>query len=115
MNQNDPEVFSRRMLELNYVMPRHYGYKLFYGTPIRTRHSENFIFNFERLLNAARECDLDGMIHDALLGSGHGHLYQLAIQLQESPPTGFTYGVYDFDPDSVEHHGSATGVEEQHG
>lgn len=107
MGQNDPEIFSRRMLELQYVTPKAYGYKLFYGTPVRTRHTENFITNFERLLNAAHECDADGMIHDAVLGSGHGHLYQLAIRVREEPPPGFTYGVFDFDPDTMDEHPEA--------
>lgn len=102
MSQNDPEIFSRSMLELQLLRGERYGYKLFYGTPIRTRHTENFIFNFERLLRAAAECDTDGMIHDALLGTANGYVYQRMIALRDNPPEGFTYGVYDFDPDSMD-------------
>lgn len=102
MSQNDPEIFSRSMLELQLLRGERYGYKLFYGTPIRLRHTENFIFNFERLLRAAAECDTDGMIRDALLGTANGYVYQRMIALRDNPPEGFTYGVYDFDPDSMD-------------
>ncbi len=102
MNRNDPEVFSRSMMEIQSMHGEAYAWKLFYGTPIRTRHSENFIFNFERLLNAAEECDDDGMIRDSVLGSAHGFIYQRMIDLRDSPPEGFTYGEYDFDPDSID-------------
>jgi|TARA_Y100000310_G_scaffold197650_2_gene197728 hypothetical protein len=100
MNQNDPQIFSRKMLEVQLQSNDRYSYKLFFGTPTRTRHSENFIFNFERLINAAQECDTDGMIKDALLGSAHGYVYHRAMELKENPPSGFKDGVYDFDPDS---------------
>lgn len=102
MSQNDPEIFSRSMLELQLLRGEQYGYKLFCGTPIRTRHTENFIFNFERLLRAAAECDTDGMIRDALLGTANGYVYQRMIALRDNPPEGFTYGVYDFDPGSMD-------------
>ncbi|MBD3647483.1 MAG: hypothetical protein HUJ31_08555 [Pseudomonadales bacterium] len=102
MSQNDPEVFSRSMLEVQLLHGERYGYKLFYGTPLRTRHSENFIFNFERLIKAAEECDADGMIRDSLMGTANGYVYQRMIALRNNPPEGFTWGVYDFDPDSRE-------------
>ena len=75
MSQNDPEVFSRSMLELQFLHGEDYAYKHFYGTAIRTRHSESFIFNFERLIKVAEECDDDGMIKDSLMGSAHGFVY----------------------------------------
>lgn len=103
LNNSDPEGFSRSMLQIRgSAGGPPYHYKLVYGTPIRTRHSENFIFNFERLLEEATDTDANGMIRDALLGSAHGRLYQWMVDMRDAPPDGFTYGVYDFDPDEVE-------------
>jgi len=68
----DFEIFSRRFLTLGGrgedLLP------LFYGTQIRTTHTENFIVNFDRLLKLARECDINGIITDAQLHSAHGLL-----------------------------------------
>lgn len=102
MNERDPEVFSRQMLTVQFAHGEQYAYKLFFGTPIRQKHTDNFIFNFERLLRAAKECDTDDMIHDALLGTGHGYIYNRAIMFRDNPPAGFKPGVYNFDPDSFE-------------
>ncbi len=102
MSEKDPEIFSRQMLTMQFAHGGRYAYKLFFGTPIRKTHTDNFIFNFERLLSAAAECDTDGMIRDALLGSGHGFVYKRAIEFRNDPPEGFTPGVYDFDPDSID-------------
>ena len=102
MSEKDPEIFSRQMLTIQLTHGERYAYKLFFGTPVRTRHIENFIFNFERMLRAAEECDTDGMIHDALLGTGNGYIYSRAIRFRDNPPDGFTLGVYDFDPDSFD-------------
>lgn len=70
----DFEVFSRRFLIMagrsENLAP------LFYGTQIRTTHTENFIVNFDRLLKLARECDINGIITDAQLHSAHGLLSQ---------------------------------------
>lgn len=100
MTQNDPEVFTRSLLQLTFLHGERYAYKLMYGTPIRTRHSENFIFIFERLIRVAEECDPDSMIRDALIGSAHGYVYRRMIAFRDAPPEGFRYGVYDFNPDS---------------
>lgn len=102
MSQNDPEVFSRAFLQVQFQHGIRYAYKLMYGTAIRTRHCENFIFNFERLIRAAEQCDEDGMIRDSLLGCPHGYVYNRMIGYRDNPPEGFTYGVYDFDPDSFD-------------
>ncbi|MDG1444452.1 MAG: hypothetical protein P8R02_17375 [Pseudomonadales bacterium] len=98
----DPEIFSRQMLELSFLHGPTYGYKLMFGTEIRKRHADNFMGNFERLLEAARDSDTNGMIEDAVRGSGHGHLYERMLDFKTSPPPGFTLGVYDYDPDSFE-------------
>lgn len=100
MSTNDPEVFARRMMQLQFRSTPRYQYKLFFGTPVRTRHTENFMFNFERLLKAAESCDDDGMIGDALIGSANGYVYNLMRGCRDNPPPGITYGVYDYDPDS---------------
>ncbi|MGI9322427.1 MAG: hypothetical protein ACR2PJ_02490, partial [Pseudomonadales bacterium] len=100
INNIDPEGFSRSLLQLQFINGPVYAYKLLYGTAIRTRHCDNFIFNFERLLQAATDCDDDGMIRDALLGSAHGRLYLWMSAAKMQPPEGITYGVYDFDPDT---------------
>lgn len=102
MGQNDPEVFSRALLQVGFSHGPRYGYKLLYGTAVRTRHSENFIFNFERLLRAAEQCDEDGMIRDSLLGSAHGYIFRRMVESRDAPPAGITYGVYDFDPDIID-------------
>lgn len=96
----DTEVFARQLLELSFGNGDEYAYKLFWGTEVRTRHSNNFIFSFERLLDAAAECDTNGMIRDAVAGGGHGYVYKRMVEVRDAPPAGFTPGVYDFDPDS---------------
>ncbi len=102
LNNTDPEGFSRSLLQIRFQNGTSYAYKLLYGTPIRTRHSESFIFNFERLLTEAATADANGLLRDALLGGAHGRLYQWMIDDRDHPPTGFEYGVYNFDPDTVE-------------
>ena len=102
LGQSDSEIFSRQLLEFSFMHGERYAYKMMWGTPIRTMHSENFIFTFERLLQAAEECDENGMIRDAIRGSGHGQAYQRLILFRDNPPDGMTYGTYDFDPDTIE-------------
>ena len=101
LNNTDPEGFSRSMLQLRFSEGPIYAYKLLYGTLIRTTHSENFIFHYERLLRQADASDEEGIIRDAILGSAHGRLYQWMIGGRDNPPDGYQYGVCDFDPDSV--------------
>lgn len=101
LNNTDPEGFSRSLLQLSFRHGDIYAYKLLYGTAIRTQHCDNFIFNFDRLVNAAAESDASGMIKDALLGSAHGRFYQRMIGYRDTQPPGFEYGVYNFDPDSI--------------
>ena len=102
MSQNDPESFSRETLLLLSNHEVSYCYKFFYGTEVRTRHCNNFIFNFERLIELANDSDPDGLIRDAIMGSAHGFIYERMLHYRDEPPPGFTYGVYDFDPDSVD-------------
>ena len=100
INNTDPEGFTRSLLQLRFIKSERYAYKLLYGTEIRTRHSSSFIFHLERLLAMAEKCDDDGILRDAMLDTAHGRLYQWMIEARDTPPAGFTYGVYDFDPDS---------------
>ncbi len=100
LNNTDPEGFTRSLLQIRFTNGIPYSYKLLYGTEVRTRHCENFIFHFERLLDEAAAADRSGMLKDGFLGSAHGRLYQWMVDYRENPPEGFTYAVYNFDPDT---------------
>ena len=83
----DTELFSRRMLEAhNAQSDTLRQYELFYGSPIRARHSNNIIYTFERLIARAETVDPDFMIRDALNMSGHGLIYKLAKKHQRQAP-----------------------------
>jgi hypothetical protein len=84
----DDQAFLRNMLSVRASLTPRDGFDLFYGTPIRTRHTESYVRAFERLMRAAAECDPDGMISDALLGDAAGRLYKIMAELRESPPDG---------------------------
>ena len=87
LSSRDYEVFSRRLLEVHIQADDpEQGYALFYGTPVRARHSNNFIFTFDRLLERAGEVDPDGMIRDALFTNAHGLIYRIAKRYQERAP-----------------------------
>ena len=88
MSAQDSEIFSRRLLEIHLRMDDpEKKYDLFYGTLVRARHSNNFVFTFERLLKRAAEVDRDNMVHDSLMASGHGFAYRLMRRHQaEAPP-----------------------------
>ena len=91
LGAGDGEVFMRAMLALGATQPAVEGYPLFFGTPVRTRHTEAFIATFERLLRNAEACDPDGLIKDAILGNGSGRLYSLITRLRDNPPSGAVY------------------------
>ncbi len=83
----DPDIFARRLLEIHVQLndpARQFG--LFYGTPVRARHSNNFIYTFERLMRRAEEVDPDFMIRDSLLTSSQGFIYRIAKRHQASAP-----------------------------
>jgi hypothetical protein len=84
----DPEVFPRRMLELHIQLTgqQETQYRLFYGTQIRARHSNNFISTFERLMARAEAVESDNLIRDALLTSGIGFVYTIAKHHQAAAP-----------------------------
>ncbi len=87
MSAQDSEIFSRRLLELHLRLddPQE-KHDLFYGTLVRARHSNNFIFTFERLLKRAAEVDRDNMLQESLMASGHGFVYRLMRQHQALAP-----------------------------
>lgn len=49
---------------------------LFWGTPIRSRHSESFVAAYERLIELAQDCDPKSVIADSINGGIHGRLYR---------------------------------------
>lgn len=76
LGQGDAEIFSRSLMALHYrASGPADSYDLFFGTPIRARHSEHFMNTFERLLARAQESDPEGLITDAVRGSSHGIIY----------------------------------------
>lgn len=88
MSAQDPEIFSRRLLETHFQLedPQR-QFNLFYGTPIRSRHTNHFILAFERLLKRSAEVDPDGLLADALTASGHGLLHRvMKAQQAKAPP-----------------------------
>ena len=87
LSQGDPEVFSRRLLETSFrVGDDAERYRLFYGTPVRARHTNSFIYTFDRLIARAKEVDADGLISDALDSTSHGLLYNMAKRFQAQAP-----------------------------
>lgn len=87
-SKGDPEVFSRKLLEATLILNgQNVGFDLFYKTEIRARHTNQFIFVFERLINHVRGSDTDNMLFDSLIGSGHGLLYARMKEHQvDAPP-----------------------------
>ncbi len=84
---SDVEAFSRRMLEAHGSQENDQAkFDLFYGTEIRARHTNNFIFTFERMLRRAAEVDMENMILDSLSASGHGFLYRIMKRHQANAP-----------------------------
>jgi hypothetical protein len=88
LGSGDHATFSRLLISLSFSGGET-ARELFWSTPIRTRHSENLVRTFERLLRNAERCDPDGMIADAIRGQGHGRVYSLVVESRPaSPPTG---------------------------
>nr|CAM58105.1 hypothetical protein [uncultured marine microorganism] len=82
MASGDCEIFARLFISTDYLeeggLP-----ELFYGTDIRIRHSRNYMRTFERLCRLAKNCDVDGIIEDALMQSAFGLLY---LRMREHRP-----------------------------
>jgi hypothetical protein len=79
-NSGDSAWFVRKMLSLalHHRDDPDMVREIFYGTAIRTRHSENFRQTFSKILRAAESVDMDDMVTNALLyGSPSGMLYRV--------------------------------------
>lgn len=87
LNTVDTEIFSRRLLELNLAtQDLEQRYEYFYGTPVRAKHCNNFIYTFDRLMSRAQIVDTDNMLSDALSASGHGLIYKIMKRHQARAP-----------------------------
>lgn len=87
LNTIDTEIFSRRLLELNLATnDLDQRFQFFYGTQTRARHSNNFIYTFERLIGRARMVDTENMITDSLHASGHGLIYTIMLRHRARAP-----------------------------
>jgi hypothetical protein len=85
-SSGEAALFSRRLILLRFQQESVAAAReIFWGTPIRTRHSETFIHSFERLLRTAASCDPEGMIVDALRGNGQGRVCQIMKELRDAP------------------------------
>ena len=83
MVNGDVELFVRRFLLINGGDEQDMQ-DLLYGTEIRTRHSNNFISQFGRLIDNAKACDPDGMLVDAICDSAQGRLYEIMVHHKET-------------------------------
>ena len=93
----DTALFIRKMTSLasRYINDAEGLNEVFYGTDIRTRHSNNYADTFGKLLASAEAVDQDDMVVNALLyGSPSGMLYRVIRHLQGKekidPITGFS-------------------------
>jgi len=82
MKRGDPELFGRQFMMLN-VAGEQDMRDLFYGTEIRTKHTEQFISQFERLLKLAEECDPDQLILDSVKSNVNGRMYRMIVSHTE--------------------------------
>lgn len=80
----DCEIFARLFISMDYLEEGGLA-ELLYGTDIRIRHTKNFLRTFERLCRLAKNCDVDGIIEDALMQSAFGLLY---LRMREHEPHG---------------------------
>lgn len=77
----DPTLFVRKMIELTVTARREDGaglQEVYFGTDIRTRHSDRYHAIFSKLYRTAQAVDHEDMVSDALLnGSAFGFLYRV--------------------------------------
>ena len=82
----DPALFIRKMVSLATLYRDNPtgATEVFFGTEIRTRHSNNFSDTFARLLASAEAVDHDDLVASALLyGSPSGMLYRIIKMVRE--------------------------------
>ncbi len=82
MATGDCEIFARLFISMDFLEEGGLS-KLLYGTEIRSRHSRNYMRTFERLCRLAKNCDVDGIIEDALMQSAFGLLH---LRMREHRP-----------------------------
>ena len=87
-SHGDVEIFARQFLSMEYMEEGGIG-SLLYDTEIRRRHTRNFRRTFERLVELARGCDVDGIIVDTMNQSAFGLLYR---QMSDYMPHDFRSG-----------------------
>ncbi len=86
LGSGEATVFSRHMILLRVRQEsEREAWALFFGTPIRQTHSENYVRSFERLLRSAAGCDPENMIVDAMHGNAQGRLYRVMCELRDAP------------------------------
>jgi hypothetical protein len=81
----DHAWFIRKMLSLTLgnLQNKERMHDIFFSTPIRVRHTENFAKIFKKLLTSAEAVDTDEMVTDALLnGSAEGLFYRAILHAQ---------------------------------
>ena len=83
MMNGDVDLFVRRFLFINGSDEQDMQ-ELLYGTEIRTRHSNNFIRQFGRIIDNAKACDPEGMLLDAICNSAHGRLYEIMLHCSKT-------------------------------
>lgn len=83
----DQHIFGRRLLMARIGMEPEQVFDLFWGTPVRERHSASYVLAFERLLGVARECDPNGMIVDALQADVPGRIYAQILEHRHAGPS----------------------------
>jgi hypothetical protein len=78
----DHAWFIRKMIGLTIgeLQDEQKMHDIFFGTPTRTRHTENFARTFKKLLGAAQAVDTEDLVTDALLnGSTAGLFYRIIL------------------------------------
>jgi len=110
----DSAWFIRKMLALVAVERDNQEkmQEVFYGTEIRTRHSNNFATTFGKLIDGAKAVDTDDMVTNALLyGSAAGMLYRVIQHVNGTelmdPLTGLSGKSNNNEPTAP---GSAAGI-----
>jgi hypothetical protein len=87
LGNGDVFVFGRAMMGAHFRGDgERETWALFWSTPIRTRHTENFIRIFDRMIERARDCDVDGLLVETLLGSTHGQIHTLMDSVRGLAP-----------------------------
>jgi len=87
----DAEIFARQFMSMEYLEEGGIG-SLLYDTELRRRHTQNYRRTFERLVDLAHGCDVDGIIVDTMYQSAFGLLYQRMTEYMpadlSTPPAG---------------------------